>query len=462
MVARFARGRFGAACVVGLVAWLAAPGLVVGARAQEFAGEWTNDPESAPSGWEQVDAANSSCAECGGYGCDACSRGDDCCDGSFRQDCDCGCCFPYTSTQRWWFMGELLLWRVDGAQLPPLVTENRLGFAPTLALSSTDVLAGGNVAGNSWRTGYRLELGVWFDDCQETALVGDYFNIGQDDYDYYYPGGSGTNVGRPYFDTQGGVQFYRPISGIYGTGNDQVTYDGTINITYDDDFQSAGLWVQQRVYMVGDASGYGPSTQVMVLGGYRFLSYDSQLRIDDSRTVVSGTGAGGREFRRDLFDTDNEFHGAEFGVMARFTQTGCWFDGLVKLAIGGQKKQASINGSSVLIPDGIVPSYEEGGWLTSPETNIGTYSDSRVRFIPTFRLGTGVRLTPQWTFQAGYTAIVWGGVARAAALTPPNLAVDTRNVPPGNGNGGAAPVFPGLGGSELVAHGLDLGIEYRY
>lgn len=455
MAARFARGRFRAACVVGLLAWLAAASSTPALRAQETADDWPTVDDTAATSWDEFDRD-------GGWGCsdcDSCECGDTCCDGSYARDC--GCCFAGMNPQQWWFGAELLFWRMDGAQLPPLLTENQLGFPPTLALASTDVLAGGNVTGDSWRTGYRLELGVWFDDCQETALVGDYFNIGQDDYDYFYPGGSGTNVGRPYFDTQGGVQFYRPISGIYGTGNDQIIYDGTVGITYDDEFQGAGLWVQQRVYMVGDASGNGPSTQVMVLGGYRFLSYDSQLRIDDSRTVVSGTGAGGREFRRDLFDTDNEFHGAEFGVMARFTQTGCWFDGLAKLAIGGQKKQASINGSSVLIP-GMVPSYEEGGWLTSPDTNIGNYRDYRARFVPTFRLGAGVRLTPQWTFQVGYTAIVWGGVVRAAALTPPNLAVDTRNIPPVSAGGGPAPVFPGLGGSELVAHGLDLGIEYRY
>jgi hypothetical protein len=45
---------------------------------------------------------------------------------------------------------------------------------------------------------------------------------------------------------------------------------------------------------------------------------------------------------------------------------------------------------------------------------------------------------------------------------PPNLAVDPRNIPPVAAGGGASPLFPGLGGSELVAHGLDLGVEYAY
>lgn len=454
MVARFARGRYCAACVVGLLAWLAAAGLAVEVRAQEFAGEWTADPESAASGWEAVDAANSNCMECGGYGCDACGYGD-CCDGSFQQDCDCGCCFPYTSTQRWWFMGELLLWRVDGAHVAPLVTDSPAILPPTLNFATTDVIGGGNVTGNSWRTGYRLEFGVWFDDCQETALIGEYFNAGQDDYDYFYPGNTGRSTGRPFFNTQTGLPDARLIS-VPGQ------LDGTVAITADDDFQGAGLILQQRVYLVGDAAGYGPSTQVMVLGGYRFLSYDSQLSIRDYRIDTNGANIGDQDYRHDLFNTDNEFHGGELGVMARFTQTGCWLDGSVKLAIGGHQKRATVNGNTAAIPAGGSVEFEDGGLLTSSETNIGTYSESRVRLIPTFRLGAGVYLTPQWTFQAGYTAIIWGGVARAAALTPPDLAVDPRNVPPVSVGGGASPFFPGIGGSELVAHGLDLGIQYRY
>jgi hypothetical protein len=262
-------------------------------------------------------------------------------------------------------------------------------------------------------------------------------------------------VGRPFFNAATGTAAVRLISA-------PVEADGTVAIRADDDFQGAGLTLQQRVYLVGDASGYGPSTQVMVLGGYRFLSYDSQLSIRDFSIDTNGAGDGDQSFRQDLFTTDNEFHGGEIGVMARFTQTGCWFDGSFKLAIGGHEKRATVSGNTALIPAGMPVEFQEGGLLTSSQTNIGTYSESRVRFIPTFRLGSGVYLTPQWTFRAGYTAIIWGGVARAAALTPPDLAVDPSNIHPVMPGGGASPYFPGLGGSELVAHGIDLGIEYRY
>jgi hypothetical protein len=351
----------------------------------------------------------------------------------------------------------MLLWQFDGSHLPPLVTDSPVGTAPTLNLPTTNVLAGDNVVGDSWRVGYRLELGVWFDDCQETALIGDYFNAGVDDYDYYFPGDSGRNTGRPYFDARLGVPSVYEISG-------PGTFQGTVSVTADDDFQGAGLWIQQRVYVVGDASGYGPSTQVMVLGGYRFYSYSSQLSISDSRIDLLNPGLNDQAYRHDLFNTDNEFHGGELGVLARFTQTGCWFDGAAKLAVGGHTKRASINGNTSTVSGGVVE-FDEGGLLTSSNTNIGTYEDSRARFIPSFRVGAGVYLTPQWTAKIGYNLIVWGGVTRAGSITPPNLAIDPRNIPGltnATGTPGPAPVFPGLGGSELIAHGLDLGLEYRY
>jgi hypothetical protein len=43
-----------------------------------------------------------------------------------------------------------------------------------------------------------------------------------------------------------------------------------------------------------------------------------------------------------------------------------------------------------------------------------------------------------------------------------DLAVDPRNIPPVSVGGGAAPLFPGIGGSELVAHGLDLSVQFTY
>jgi hypothetical protein len=382
------------------------------------------------------------------------------CDGSYGDCPSCGCSSDCIAGEnaiggRWWFGAEYLLWRTDSTILPPLVTESNIGTDPVLGGPTTQVIAGGLPVANHWRSGYKLELGYWLDDCNQLAIVGDYFNIGQDDYDFYFPGDSGRATGQPFFNTVTGQQDALDIA----IPNELA---GNIAISQNDEFQSTGVAIEQTVYAVGDISGNGPGTQVVILGGYRFYGYDSQLTINSTRTDIANPGGGSFETRRDYFASDNEFHGGELGVRARITQKACWFDGSFKLAIGGHSRRMTIDGASVIAPVNMPAQFYEGGLYTSSATNIGEYSDSRARLIPEFRLSIGVYLTPSWVLRAGYTAIVWSGVERAAEGLPPNLEVDPRNMPGGAGGGGVSPYFPGLGGSELVANGLDLGLEFNY
>jgi hypothetical protein len=436
----------------GIAVWCCA------ARAQEFVAE--DDPAyssvgSAPSSgyalhddgvpaW-QVDYNECCSDDCGG-------SYDDCL--GCKDSCICG--------SRWWVAAEYLLWKTDSTHLPPLVTDSPILTAPVLSSPATQVVSEQKIA-NSWRSGYRLEVGAWLDDCNTVAIVGNYFNAGDDDYDYYFPGDSGRNTGRPYFNTQAGAQFVDPISGTYpNSPNPNIVRDGTISISADDDFQGGGITLERCVYSVGAPAGFGPGTQVILLSGYRYFGYSSNLSIDGTSTVLSGAGDGDFISRRDVFNANNVFNGGEIGAKVRFTQQACWFDGMFKIALGGHRRTVVINGETVSIPDGVPAEVSQGGLLTAEGTNIGSYSDTRARIIPEFRIGVGVFLTPQWTIRAGVSAIAWSGVVRAADGLPPNLAVDTRNIPGGIGGGGVSPVFSGLGGSEFVATGLDLGMEYNY
>lgn len=457
MGTRFARGGVRAACAIGILAWLAAAGATFTVRAQELAGEWPMQDESAANSWDEFDRSGGwDCADC-----NSCDCGDAGCDGSHMQDFDC-CGGGSLDGRNWWFNADYLLWRISGSQLPPLLTDSPVGTEPVLGLSTTSVISGDGTVGNDWRSGFQLQLGAWLDECRGVAISGEYFQLGDDDYDFFYPGNSGRNTGRPFFNAQTGLEDQREITGPIPAPMTDPSYDGTVSINLDDKFQGAGLTLERSIYAVGDVSGFGPSTQIILLGGYRFYDYQSRLAIDDSRTVVSGqSGVGDVDAKHDRFLTDNEFHGGEIGVKARITQTGCWFDGTAKVALGGQHSSATIAGETVTT-NGMGTTTSDGGLLTSSETNIGYHEDWRARLIPQFRFGLGVFVTPNWTAKAGYSVIVWDGVARPAGQLPPNLTVDPRNIPPMVAGGGASPVFPGLGRSELVIHGLDLGVEYRY
>jgi hypothetical protein len=103
-----------------------------------------------------------------------------------------------------------------------------------------------------------------------------------------------------------------------------------------------------------------------------------------------------------------------------------------------------------------------GGLLTSQVTNIGEYDETEFAVVPELRLGVGAVVTQYSSVRLGYNVIFWGDVAHAASHLPPGLRVDPRNLPPIQAGGGIAPEFPGVRGSELVAHGFNASIQWQW
>jgi hypothetical protein len=135
---------------------------------------------------------------------------------------------------------------------------------------------------------------------------------------------------------------------------------------------------------------------------------------------------------------------------------------MAKVALGQNNRTVFVDGRTITSVPGDTTTDDAGGLLTSSVTNIGHYHDSEFVVIPEFRLGVGALLTRCWSIHAGYDVIIWGDVARASSHLPPDLAVDPRNIPPVQSGGGAEPEFPGIRGSQLVAHGLDLSMTWQF
>jgi hypothetical protein len=202
------------------------------------------------------------------------------------------------------------------------------------------------------------------------------------------------------------------------------------------------------------------------LGGYRYYEYDSNLTVTENLLVLPGTTQpfvpGTTFLVQDSFTARNQFHGGEVGLQARRIYGNFWWDGTAKIAIGTNRRTVRVNGQTVTtVPNGGTD-VAAGGLLTSEFTNIGQYTDSSTVVIPDFRLGVGAMLTNHWSVRAGYRVIIWADVARAADHLPPGLAVDPRNIPPVQSGGGPEPIFPGIQGTQLVAHGFDLGVQFTY
>ena len=401
----------------------------------------------------------------GGMPCDFGDGGYDYCNDGGYMPCEEGpLCEPSGGGRRCsgWFGAEYLRWKIDGNRLPPLVTAgpSSLPLADVARLDdpSTVILSGDERVNDDWRNGYRFFGGFWFDCCHDCGIGADYFDIGNDDYNYTSPQDPSIVTGRPFYNTELGEDDVQLVS----VPNE---LDGTAQVRSTDGFQGAGLTLNKSLWRCCDPC-CGVSSGVTLLSGYRYYKYDTNVSIAEQLTVLPGTSSplvpGTTFLVQDSFRTHNEFNGGEIGVQAFKLRQWWWLDGMAKVALGMQHRTVTINGRTFIdVPGGGTADYA-GGLLTSSVTNIGRYDDSDFVCIPEFRLGIGACVTKCCSVRAGYNCIIWGDVARAASHLPPGLQVDPRNLPPVQAGGGPDPAFPGIRGSQLVAHGLDASVTWQW
>jgi Putative beta barrel porin-7 (BBP7) len=362
-----------------------------------------------------------------------------------------------------WFGVEYLRWRLDGSELPPVVTASPattpINQAGLLDDPSTQILSGDETVGDHWRSGYRIFGGVWLDSRQCWGIGADYFEIGGDGYDFTSPQDPGLIVARPFFNTELGQDDAELVSA-------PNELDGTVEVRSNDSFRGAGLTLNHTLFCCCDPCCAGSSSKISLLSGYRYYNYDSNLSITENLTVLPGTLTplvpGTTFFVQDSFRTHNVFNGGEIGLQAYRSRSWLRLDGMAKVAMGSQRRTVTVNGQTTIDVPGGGSFTAPGGLLTSEVTNIGRYEDSAFVFIPEFRLGLGTQVTQSFSLRAGYNLILWGDVARAASHLPPGLQVDPRNLPPIQAGGGPEPEFPGIRGSQLVAHGFDVGGMWQW
>jgi hypothetical protein len=362
-----------------------------------------------------------------------------------------------------WVGAEWIHWRLDGGdKLPPLVTDGPANLPLTqvarLNDPNTRILAGDDFVNDDWRDGFRVYAGYWFDCCRTCGVGVDYFDVGDDDFDFLSENDPTRIVGRPFFNTETGLDDVEFVS-IPGE------LDGTVHVNSGDSFRGAGITFNKCLWQCCDPC-CGTAKELNGLAGYRFYEYDNDLVITENLTVLPGTQTplvpGTTFFVQDSFRTHNEFNGGEIGLQGWMKRHCWWIDGMAKVAMGSQHRTVTVNGRTIINVPGGGTFDAPGGLLTSEITNIGRYDDSDFVVIPEFRVGVGRQLTPYCAVRAGYNLIYWGDVARAGNHLPPDLAVDPRNLPPIQQGGGPEPIFPGIRGSELIAHGLDVSIMFEF
>lgn len=400
--------------------------------------------------------------------------------------------------------GEYLLWQFDGMQIPALVIEGEANNNGTDTDPTDDFIDNAFVVyGNQQilteeRSGVRIRLGYWLDDYGQTAIEGEYLNLGEVN-SIFRDGGDGVSpiVGRPFIDASNGFDSFEQVS-FPGLA-------GTVTVTADSSFQAAALHIRRNLCCVagcqtgcgdcvtcgtgvgcGSKAGCpcpifgkcdkffaGGTRHVDIIYGVRWVELNEGLRINEDLEVVESetpgfpdpVGIGTTFVLNDNFVTSNEFFGGEIGFSLDWERRRWSLELLSRLAIGNTRQQVDISGDTTETFEG--DTRTKAGGLLSQDSNIGRYERNEFSVIPEIGITGGYLITDQLRFTLGYTLLYWSRVARPGdqidlTVNPDKVGFPPVPLPPDySPDVPARPAFA-FRDTDIWAHGLNAGLDYRW
>lgn len=394
----------------------------------------------------------------GTCGASCCNVGE-ACQEPYGWDCGWGgdCCAPECGWfgdpwfGRLWFRGEALVWWGKSASPPPLLTTSPVGTpladAGVLGLATTEILLGEDGLDPGARGGGRFSFGWWFSPCQVWGMEVTYLFVDPGDGDARWTSDQWPILARPFYD-----------AAIFDNNAVVVAYPDRRTGAFEANFSSNLDTVE---VLLRRGNGEGCTGRIDFVFGYRYARLAERLSLASETTFV-GTQEpqpqGTLLEAFDEFNTSNEFHGGQIGVVAA-TGYGRWsLEVLAKLALGGTTSRLLVDGRTLITLPGADPATYAGGMLALP-SNMGVYEQTRFSTIPELGVTVGYNLTCRLKATAGYTFLYWSQVARPADQLPTVL--NQTQFPPNTLVGYPAPE-PRFVLSDSWAQGLSFGLDYRF
>ncbi len=353
---------------------------------------------------------------------------------------------------RLWFRGEYLGWMTKGQRLPPLVTSSAWGTpidsAGDLDDVDTRILFGHRTIHDQLRSGGRMTVGYWWDPSQQGGIEASYFGVDGHDVHYRERGESDLILARPFYDLNAGAGDSLLISypGVM---------DGLIDIQADMEFSGAELLLRRMATI-------SPTSRVDFVAGYRYARLMDQLAIRESLApldAASGFLPGTFVERSDLFQSVNEFHGGQLGVIVDWIGERWAIQARGKIGVGATQTANVIAGETATwdpVPETL--STTSGGLLALP-SNIGHYRNGGFSTFSEFGLSLEYNVACQLKVSLGYTLIFWTELARAGDQV--QLDVNPSQIGGGALIGSPRPRFPAAR-TDFWAQGLNFGVEYLF
>jgi hypothetical protein len=349
--------------------------------------------------------------------------------------------------ERMWFRGEYLMWWSNSSSLPPMVTTSPLDTprdeAGILGLPGTNILYGGDNVDPGMQSGGRFSLGWWFDGCSNEGFEVTYLFLGKGVSQFEGTSDEYPILGVPYYD----AEVFDNDALLFAFPAQQV---GGLNVRLTSELYSLEALFRRCT-----------SAQVDFVYGYRYARLSEQLHVNGSSTFTSSVGGvlvGTQVDVFDAFDATNDFHGFEFGFVARRQSCRWSVEAQAKLALGGTRSKLNVlGGTTVAVPG--TPTLAYPGGIFALPTNMGEGERSGFTVIPELGLTVGYCLSPRLNATMGYTFLYWSRVVRPADQV--DTALNGSQFPPGSLAGFPSPRRQFVT-SDYWAQGLNFGLEYRF
>jgi hypothetical protein len=362
---------------------------------------------------------------------------------------DCGAAAP--SGSQFWADADYLLGWMEDAHLPPLVTTSPAGTARASAgvvgAPHTGLLFAGSV-NDDLRSGIRFAAGYWFDPEQTFGVRGDVRFLESQATLFSAISNGSVILARPFTNTLTNT----PQSVL-------IAFPGSSAGEVDSRAYSGALY---QTHLDLTAKLCDPCwARLDTIFGYGFFRYDEGLGVRQTIAPTSGNFAAGTHILTvDDFNTRNEFHGADFGLRARFTWENLTLDCLAQGTVGAIYQQVDIAGGQRTAVPGSAPVTNVGGVLALA-TNSGLHHHQDWAVLPEFGATLSWQYSSNVCVRLGYSLFGLDRVARAGdqvdTFVNPNLFPGQGQVPSTTGR----PAFI-LNRTEVWVQTLNLGIEYTF
>jgi hypothetical protein len=350
-------------------------------------------------------------------------------------ECTCGSEFIT------WLTAEWVIGTTRGPSLVPIITTGPASaglLAGAVGQPTTLPLFGGKPVLNDWRSGLRVEAGIWLDNDRSTGISARIYSLFSAKEVFAARSVGVPVVNLPQFNLVGTVPVQTPLFiGFPGIATGSVTASARTSFT-------GGDLNFRRLLDRGE------NYRVELLAGYRQLHLSDGLStaFDTTSTVIPGFPLLAiRQFGGDNIHTANNFYGPQLGLYASTGWNRFTLEGHASSALGVTVSDLdfarsrtltttplgnSLTNTATLVALGVPPATAAGilptarGLATNQASLTRANTSNTLAYLGVVAEGgarVSYRATDHVRLTAGYSFLYWNNVRRAQEMfvSSPNL-----------------------------------------